>query len=108
MHLRASVWLGLIFAPALMAIPTPSYGGSFEDAVLAELNRVRAHPQAYARELRRQEITPARYDPGDPYAADDGGWDDDDPDAGSVPDDRDAGYGWRAAPDDRDPRYDTG
>jgi uncharacterized protein YkwD len=62
MRARVSACLGLLLAPVLLfAAPHPARASSFEDAVLAELNHVRAHPQAYARELRRQEIAEARY-----------------------------------------------
>jgi uncharacterized protein YkwD len=61
MRARLFAWLGLLLAPALLALPTPLHAGPFEDAVLAELNNVRAHPQAYARELRRQQVVEASY-----------------------------------------------
>jgi uncharacterized protein YkwD len=58
----SSIWLGLLLAPALLVTaPRPAHAGGFEDAVLAELNRVRTNPQAYAQELRGREITPANY-----------------------------------------------
>jgi uncharacterized protein YkwD len=60
MRTRASAWLGLLLAPTLFAAPTPSRAGDFDDAVLAELNRARAHPQAYARDLRRRQVAFAR------------------------------------------------
>jgi uncharacterized protein YkwD len=74
MTARASHWLGLLIAPALLAAPTELHAGAFEDAVLVELNRVRAHPQAYAHELRREQVQarhgdetgePAQDDPDD-------------------------------------------
>jgi hypothetical protein len=75
---RSSAFLGLLLAPALLAAPSPVHAGAFEDAVLVELNRVRAHPQAYARELRREQVAPASYgeqaggmDQSDPDAVDD-------------------------------------
>jgi hypothetical protein len=61
MRARVPAWLGLLLVPALFAAPTPLHAGPFEDAVLAELNHVRAHPQAYARELRREGVAQARY-----------------------------------------------
>jgi uncharacterized protein YkwD len=62
MRARASALFGLLLvAPALLAAPVPAHAGQFENAVLAELNRVRAHPQAYARELQRGQVAPARY-----------------------------------------------
>jgi hypothetical protein len=39
----------------LAGFPQPAAADSFEDAVLRELNRVRADPAAYARELRRSD-----------------------------------------------------
>jgi uncharacterized protein YkwD len=57
--MRAPALLGLILSSLLL--PAPAFAGAFEDQVLAELNHVRAHPQAYARELRRAEIAHARY-----------------------------------------------
>jgi uncharacterized protein YkwD len=81
MRLRSSTCcLGLFIGPLfmLLAAPVPVHAGTFEDAVLAELNRVRAHPQAYARELNREQVTPSRYDeqtadvePDDPAAVED-------------------------------------
>jgi uncharacterized protein YkwD len=59
MRVRVSACLGLL--PLFLAIPSPLHARGFEDAVLAELNRVRTHPQAYARELRRAEVAQARY-----------------------------------------------
>jgi uncharacterized protein YkwD len=44
----------------------PAFAGRFEDQLLVELNNVRAHPQAYTRELRREALVDARY--GDPYS----------------------------------------
>ena len=61
MRARAFAWLGLLLAPVLLAAPTASHAGAFEDAVLSELNKVRANPQAYARELRRAEFVRASY-----------------------------------------------
>lgn len=61
MRARVSAWLALLLAPALFAAPTPLHAGPFETAVLAELNHARAHPQAYAHELRREEVAQARY-----------------------------------------------
>ena len=61
MPARAPAWLGLLLGPVLFAAPSPLHAAPFEDAVLAELNHVRAHPQAYARQLRREEISQARY-----------------------------------------------
>jgi uncharacterized protein YkwD len=61
MRARALAWLGLLLTPALFATPTPLHAGAFEDSVLTELNRVRAHPQAYARELRHGQVSLARY-----------------------------------------------
>jgi uncharacterized protein YkwD len=77
MRARAFAWLGLLLAPALFAAPAPVQAGGFEDAVLAQLNQIRAHPQAYARELRRQRLVEARYEEGygvtrdDPEAVED-------------------------------------
>lgn len=62
---RAPAWLGLLAVPLLLAAPTPLRAAGFEDAVLAEINQIRADPPAYARELHRQ----LRRDAGD----DDGG-----------------------------------
>jgi uncharacterized protein YkwD len=72
MHARVSRRLAALIAPALIAAPAVSHAGPFEDAVLAELNRVRAQPQAYARELRREAFLPARYadDPAEPAEED--------------------------------------
>ena len=65
MRARVPVLLGVL-APLLVSLPTSLHAGEFESAVLAELNHIRAHPQAYARELRRGEVDRARYgeDPG--------------------------------------------
>jgi uncharacterized protein YkwD len=75
MRARASVLIGLLLAPALLAAPAPVHAGAFEDGVLAELNYVRTHPQAFARELQRERIARAGYDDDpddmdqeDPYA----------------------------------------
>jgi hypothetical protein len=75
MRARAFAWLSLVLAPVLTA--APAHAGDFESSVLAELNRVRAHPQAYARELRREGVAQAR------YGEDDAGYavDQSDPDA---------------------------
>jgi hypothetical protein len=78
MRARVPAWLGLLLAPALFAAPSPLHAGPFEDAVLSELNHARAHPQAYARELRREEVAQARY--GD-EPRDFGGMAQEDPDA---------------------------
>jgi uncharacterized protein YkwD len=68
--LSLAAWLALLLAPAAAS------AGAFEDDVLRELNRLRANPQAFARELRRTQIAQARY--GDDYG---GGLRQDDPDA---------------------------
>jgi uncharacterized protein YkwD len=49
MRARAPVWLGLLLVSAALAAPGPLHAGEFEEAVLAKLNQVRAHPQSYAR-----------------------------------------------------------
>ncbi|MDB5446596.1 MAG: SCP-like extracellular [Phenylobacterium sp.] len=64
MRAYASVCLGLFLASALFA-SSPARAGGFEDQVLTEVNQIRAHPQAYARELRHAEVAQARY--GDGY-----------------------------------------
>lgn len=77
MPARAPAWPGRLtrlLTPLFLLVPTSLHAGAFEDAVLTELNQVRAHPQAYARELRRQEVADAGY--GDESAARE-----DDPDA---------------------------
>lgn len=61
MRARASAWLGLLALPLLFVTPTPVRAGGFENAVLAEINAVRANPRAFARELRRQQVRDARY-----------------------------------------------
>jgi hypothetical protein len=61
MRARASACLGLVLAVLLFGAPSPVHASGFEDAVLAELNHARAHPQAYARQLRRQQVALARY-----------------------------------------------
>jgi len=69
MRVRAPVRLSLIpliaMISALAAAPGPAQAGGFEAEVLAELNQIRAHPQAYARELRHAQVAQARY--GDAY-----------------------------------------
>lgn len=60
MRAHASAWLGLLAAILLNAAPAEA--GRFEDTVLDEINHARAHPQAYARELRRMQMRDARYD----------------------------------------------
>lgn len=75
MRAHAPAWLGLLAAPLLLIMATPVRAAGYEDAVLAEINQVRAHPQAYARALERQQMRDARY-------GDDGyGVGQDDPDA---------------------------
>jgi uncharacterized protein YkwD len=59
MRARACALIGALLVP--LSLAAPARAGDFESAVLAELNRVRAQPQAYARELRRQELAEARY-----------------------------------------------
>jgi hypothetical protein len=59
---RACAWIGLVVAAAACAAATPLRAGEFEDAVLAEVNHVRADPQAYARELRREQADQISYD----------------------------------------------
>jgi hypothetical protein len=54
--------------------------------VLIELNRVRAHPQAYARELRRAEVVRASYGAGGETAQDDSGAADEESTAQEDPD----------------------
>ncbi|HKR88678.1 MAG TPA: CAP domain-containing protein [Phenylobacterium sp.] len=62
MRASAFAWLGLLAAPLLLlAAPAAARAASFEDAVLAEINDVRAHPQAYARQLRHEQLHAARY-----------------------------------------------
>jgi uncharacterized protein YkwD len=61
MNARASRWHSSLAALVLLSFPTVVHAGSFENAVLVELNKVRAHPQEYARELRREQIVKARY-----------------------------------------------
>jgi uncharacterized protein YkwD len=61
MRARAPAWLGLFLLSAALAAPGPLHAAGFEEAVLAQLNQVRAHPQAYARELRREQVGRARY-----------------------------------------------
>jgi uncharacterized protein YkwD len=58
---RRRAGLGALVAAAALAAAGPLRAGPFEDAVLAELNRVRADPQAYARELRREQNAQIRY-----------------------------------------------
>jgi hypothetical protein len=52
-----------LIAAALTAVITsaPAHAGSFEDQVLAEINRIRANPRALAAELRRAGLVQARY-----------------------------------------------
>lgn len=73
-HLLATcaVLLGLVL-PAAFSAPAQARADSFESAVLAELNRARANPRAYARELeRRSEVVKAGYGgPSDLDAVDD-------------------------------------
>jgi uncharacterized protein YkwD len=77
MRAYASAWLGLLAAPfLLLAAPGTSRAAGFEDAVLAEINQVRAHPQSYARELRHEQVRAARY-----YGEEGYGVTRDDPDA---------------------------
>jgi len=77
MRASVSAWLGLLAAPVLiLAAPGAARAGGFEDAVLAEINQVRAHPQAYARQLRREQLRAARY-----YGEEGYGVTRDDPDA---------------------------
>jgi uncharacterized protein YkwD len=78
MNARVSRWHSSLAALILLSFPTVVHAGSFENGVLVELNNVRAHPQAYARELRREQVVKARYsgEPGalaqaDPDAVDD-------------------------------------
>ena len=61
MRARIPAWLGLLLAPALISAPGRGHAGEFDDAVLRELNQVRARPQAYARELRHEQVVQARY-----------------------------------------------
>ena len=61
MRAYAFAWLALLAAPILLAAPTPLHAAGFEDAVLSEINQVRANPQAYARELRHEQVQTARY-----------------------------------------------
>lgn len=70
MRKRKSGLFGLALAPVLMAAPSLLHAQSFEAAVLAELNQVRANPQAYARELRREQIVRSRYGEESEAAAD--------------------------------------
>lgn len=77
---RASALLGLLLLPLLIAAPTALHASEFESQVLAELNRIRAHPQAYARELRRQQVAQTRYGD-DAYDGGGGGMSQEDPDA---------------------------
>ncbi|HEY3694594.1 CAP domain-containing protein [Phenylobacterium sp.] len=58
--------LGLLL---ICAAPTAALADAFEDAVLAELNHVRAHPAAYARELGDETGNADAYE--DPDAVDD-------------------------------------
>jgi uncharacterized protein YkwD len=44
-----------------LAAAHSAHAGGFEDDVLAQLNKVRANPRAFAYELRRAEIAQARY-----------------------------------------------
>jgi uncharacterized protein YkwD len=62
-HMRAYIvaWLGLLAVPVLFAAATPARAAGFEDAVLSEINQIRANPQAYARELRHEQVRSARY-----------------------------------------------
>lgn len=77
MRANAFAWLGLLAASVLLlALPTASRAAGYEDAVLAEINHARAHPQAYARQLRRDQLHAARY-----YGEDGYGVTRDDPDA---------------------------
>jgi uncharacterized protein YkwD len=61
MRLRGCALLAVLLAYMLLAAPNLLHAGGFDDAVLEQLNQVRAHPQAYARELRRQQLLEARY-----------------------------------------------
>lgn len=61
MRAHAPAWLGLLAVPFLLAAATPVRAAGYEDAVLAEINQVRAHPRTYARELERRQIRDARY-----------------------------------------------
>lgn len=62
MRAFASACLGLLAAPVLLlALPGASHAAGYEDSVLGEINRVRANPQAYARQLRHEQLHAARY-----------------------------------------------
>jgi uncharacterized protein YkwD len=64
----------LVLAAALAA-PAMAYAGPMEDAILAEINFARMHPQEYARRLQAQPVTPWE------RALRQAGQDDNDPDA---------------------------
>jgi hypothetical protein len=59
MRLRAA-----LLALCALSAAAPAHAGAYEEDVLAELNRVRAAPRAFARELRRAEVAQARYERG--------------------------------------------
>lgn len=69
----ASCALILALVLPAAALPQPAKAGSFESEVLAQVNWARAHPHAYARDLRRRsEVVRAGYGgPDDPEAVDD-------------------------------------
>jgi hypothetical protein len=73
MRRRAPFRLGLCLVPLLLsASPSAARPGGFEQGVLAEINRVRADPQGYARELRRHAMmVEASYGTDDPFAMED-------------------------------------
>jgi hypothetical protein len=59
-----------------IGLPAAAHANGFEDGVLTELNRLRANPAAYARDLQRSEIRDEGYGRGganydDPEAVDD-------------------------------------
>jgi uncharacterized protein YkwD len=51
----------VLTALVILSLAAPAAAGTYEDRVLAELNHVRAHPQALAHELRRAEVAEASY-----------------------------------------------
>jgi hypothetical protein len=69
MRAHAFAGLALVAGQLILAAPTPAKAAGFDDAVFAEINQIRANPQAYARELRHQQVRDARYTDDDGYGS---------------------------------------
>ena len=67
MRAHALALLAVLATHLTLAAPAPARAGGFEDAVLDEINRARANPQAYARKLRRMQVQDASYGDEDGY-----------------------------------------